>query len=298
MEITYDYYRIFYYVATYQSFSKAAKILMSNQPNITRFINNLENQLGCNLFVRSNRGVQLTQEGRKLYQHVSVAYQHLHMAEVELMNEQRMDQGYITISASEIALHLLLLPVLEKFHKNYPGIRIRLLNHSTPQAVQAVKEGAVDLAVVTTPLTVKKPLRSAVLMEFREILVGSQATVQNTKIKRLEDIRNEPLICLGRKSTTYSFYSKFFLEHDVVLEPDIEVETMDLILPLILNGLGIGFLPDLYVKDLLKSNQIQEIRMEEKIPAREICLVENHNFPPGVAAETLKRMLLKENGII
>lgn len=97
----------------------------------------------------------MTQEGRKLYQHVSVAYQHLHMAEVELMNEQRMDQGYITISASEIALHLLLLPVLEKFHKNYPGIRIRLLNHSTPQAVQAVKEGAVDLAVVTTPLTVK-----------------------------------------------------------------------------------------------------------------------------------------------
>ena len=155
MEITYDYYRIFYYVATYQSFSKAAKILMSNQPNITRFINNLENQLGCKLFVRSNRGVQLTQEGRKLYQHVSVAYQHLHMAEVELMNEQRMDQGYITISASEIALHLLLLPVLEKFHKNYPGIRIRLLNHSTPQAVQAVKEGAVDLAVVTTPLTVQ-----------------------------------------------------------------------------------------------------------------------------------------------
>ena len=57
----------------------------------------------------------MTQEGRKLYQHVSVAYQHLHMAEVELMNEQRMDQGYITISASEIALHLLLLPVLEKF---------------------------------------------------------------------------------------------------------------------------------------------------------------------------------------
>lgn len=62
MEITYDYYRIFYYVATYQSFSKAAKILMSNQPNITRFINNLENQLGCKLFVRSNRGVQLTRK--------------------------------------------------------------------------------------------------------------------------------------------------------------------------------------------------------------------------------------------
>ena len=54
MEITYDYYRIFYYAAKYKSFSKAAEILMSNQPNITHFMNNLENQLGCRLFIRSN----------------------------------------------------------------------------------------------------------------------------------------------------------------------------------------------------------------------------------------------------
>ena len=47
MEITYDYYRIFYYVAMYKSFSKAAKALMSNQPNVTHFMNNLEYQLGC-----------------------------------------------------------------------------------------------------------------------------------------------------------------------------------------------------------------------------------------------------------
>lgn len=45
MEITYDYYRIFYYVAKYKSFSKAANVLGSNQPNITKFMNNLESQL-------------------------------------------------------------------------------------------------------------------------------------------------------------------------------------------------------------------------------------------------------------
>ena len=112
MEITYDYYRIFYYVAMYKSFSKAAKVLMSNQPNITHFMNNLENQLGCKLFVRSNRGVTLTAEGEKLYQHVSVAYQHLHAAEAELAMERSMESGSITISASEIALHLLLLHVV------------------------------------------------------------------------------------------------------------------------------------------------------------------------------------------
>ena len=152
MEITYDYYRIFYYVAMYKSFSKAAKVLMSNQPNITHFMNNLENQLGCKLFVRSNRGVTLTAEGEKLYQHVSVAYQHLHAAEAELAMERSMESGSITISASEIALHLLLLPILGRFHKQYPGVRLRLLNHSTPEAVESVKNGLADFAVVTLSL--------------------------------------------------------------------------------------------------------------------------------------------------
>ena len=118
MEITYDYYRIFYYVAMYKSFSKAAKVLMSNQPNITHFMNNLENQLGCKLFVRSNRGVTLTAEGEKLYQHVSVAYQHLHEAEAELAMERSMESGNITISASEIALHLCFFRYWDAFISN------------------------------------------------------------------------------------------------------------------------------------------------------------------------------------
>ena len=104
MEITYDYYRIFYYAAKYKSFSKAAEILMSNQPNITHFMNNLENQLGCRLFIRSNRGVTLTREGEKLYKHVTIAYQHFQLAELELANDKSLQSGIITVGVSEIAL--------------------------------------------------------------------------------------------------------------------------------------------------------------------------------------------------
>ena len=70
----YDYYRIFYYVAQYQSFTKAAEMLRNNQPNITRYINNLESELGCKLFIRSNRGVKLTPEGENLFEHVAIAF--------------------------------------------------------------------------------------------------------------------------------------------------------------------------------------------------------------------------------
>ena len=101
MEVTYDYYRIFYYAAKYKSFSQAATILMSNQPNVTRAIHNLESQLGCRLFIRSNRGAELTPEGERLYSHVAIAYDHLHAAELELENEKKLEQGTVTIRCWE-----------------------------------------------------------------------------------------------------------------------------------------------------------------------------------------------------
>ena len=116
MEVTYDYYRIFYYAAKYKSFSQAATILMSNQPNVTRAIHNLESQLGCRLFIRSNRG-----------------------AELELENEKKLEQGTVTIGVSEIALHLLLLPVLGEFRRKYPKIRLRISSYTAPQAIQTVR---------------------------------------------------------------------------------------------------------------------------------------------------------------
>ena len=63
MSVSYEYYKIFYYVWKYKSFSRAAKVLYNSQPNITRTMNNLETELGCKLFVRSNKGISLTTEG-------------------------------------------------------------------------------------------------------------------------------------------------------------------------------------------------------------------------------------------
>ena len=212
MEITYDYYRIFYYAAKYKSFSKAAEILMSNQPNITHFMNNLENQLGCRLFIRSNRGVTLTREGEKLYKHVTIAYQHFQMAELELANDKSLQSGIITVGVSEIALHLLILQVMADFRKAYPGIRIQLSNHSTPETIQEVKDGLVDLAVVSTPADIPSTLKSTALMDFTDIMVVSSAHKELCEEPiHLAEMQDYPLICLGKGTKSYEFFSNFCL---------------------------------------------------------------------------------------
>ena len=125
----FDYYRIFYFVAKYKSFSKAAKIFHNNQPNITRCMNIMESELGCTLFIRSHRGIKLTSEEEQLYAHVAIAIQQISSGNDELNRTKNLKSGTVTIGVSETALHLLLLPKLEKFHKLYPHNKLKISNH-------------------------------------------------------------------------------------------------------------------------------------------------------------------------
>ena len=66
MDINFEYYKIFYFVAKYGNITKAATALGSSQPNVTRAMKLLESQLNCRLFIREARGISLTNEGNHL----------------------------------------------------------------------------------------------------------------------------------------------------------------------------------------------------------------------------------------
>ena len=145
--ITYDYYAYFYFRHVVRLY-KSSKNACNNQPNITRCMNILEQELKCTLFLRSNRGISLTPE-KKLYEHVAIAYEQLQIGEEEIRQNGELENGLVSIGASENALRLVLLSRLEKFHEQYPHVRLRISNHSTPQAIQALRSDIVDFAAVT-----------------------------------------------------------------------------------------------------------------------------------------------------
>ena len=122
MDVNFEYYKIFYYVARYKNFTKAAQALGSSQPNVTRAMNCLEQQINSTLFVRNNRGIQLTPEGEKLYIRVTAAMTQLMAAEEELADSASLSHGSISIGASETALNIFLLDKLKAFHMVNPGI--------------------------------------------------------------------------------------------------------------------------------------------------------------------------------
>lgn len=292
MDINFEYYKIFYYVAKYGNITKAAAALGSNQPNVTRIMKLLEAQLNCRLFIREARGVCLTEEGKLLYSHVEIAYRHLLNAQEEIGRQDAQRGGTVEIGATETALHLFLINALRGFKTEYPAIRLKIHNHTTSETLKLLLSGKLDFAVVTGPFEVPKSVFCEKVLDFEEILVGGTQYKELCKSPfRLKDIRNYPWVALGRESVTYEMYRNFLIGHKVDKEPDMEVATSDLMLPLIENNFGIGFVPKMLAAPLLKEGRLVQIQIDCDIPGRSLQIVSDKGRGKSLAADTLYKFL-------
>ena len=294
MNISYEHYRAFYYVAKYRSFTRAAEILLANQPNLTRTIKTLEGELDCVLFTRSNKGVRLTEDGEKLYSHISIAFEHIQAAEQEISLKKSLTSGIISIGASEIALRCFLLPILNQYHQKYSGVRIKISNISTPQALTMLKNGLIDLAIITTPMQIDASLKSTKIKDFQEIAICGSSfrdLAESEESISLAKLSQYPIISLGPKTSTFEFYFNLFLKHGANLSSDIEAATADQILPLVQHNLGIGFVPEDFVDETAKVNGIHKINLTESIEPRAICLVKKRSTSLTLPAKELEKMI-------
>ncbi len=283
MDITYDYYRIFYYVARYGSITRAAEVLLRGQPNITKTIGNLERQLGCTLFVRSKKGVTLTPEGEKLFRHVEIAFENLNKAEQEILSEQALDSGLVSVATTEIGLYGALLRAVSAFRADFPGVKLRLTSMNAPQALEAVRDGLADFAVVSLHENPGEAYRTRIIRNYRELLCCKKGYLDGAS----DDVFAYPYISVNSSSYTYCFYQQYFSSLGMHKEPDIEVTAADQILPLIKSGMGIGFVSELLIGDALELGLVEEIELQNPPGSRNICLVENRKYSLSPAANKL-----------
>ena len=304
MNSNWDYYKIFYFVGKHGSFTQAARFLHNNQPNITRVINTLESELGCRLFVRSKKGVTLTPEGAKLFSHIESAYHHIEKGEDEITSDRLLENGSVSVSISEIALHVLMLPILQRFKAKHLGIRIRVFNHSTPQGVNALEQGLVDLAVISSPLKVSDSLEATHVKSFQEIIIGGEPYISlSTRKHTLQEISSYPLVTQSHDSTSFQYLTELFLKDDIILKPSIEVTTTDQILPIVEHGMGLGFVPKELAMPSIERKKIFPIPLVDELPSRSISLLQDKSRPLSLAksrplslaALELKRETLQED---
>lgn len=292
MDINFEYYKIFYYVAKYGSITKAAAALGSNQPNVTRIIRLLESQLNTRLLIREPRGIRLTEAGEHLYFHVEIAYRHFMEAEEALGGQDLSRGGTVEIGATDTALHLFLIDALHRFKADYPAVKIKIHNSTTLEILRQLLEGKLDFALATTPFKTQKNIRRERLLEFQEVLVGGTQYKELCETPfPLKDIKRYPLVGLGRGSATNELYRDFFIRHKIDVEYDMEVATSDLMLPLLESNFGLGFVPEVSARTLLQEGKLVQMHVNCELPKRSIELISDKGRGKSLAADIFYKYL-------
>lgn len=289
-------YKLFYYVAVEGSVTGAAERLSVSQPAVSQGLKQLEEVLGARLFDRGAGGVRLTREGELLFGYVKRGYEEIRLGERKLAQMLNLDLGEIRIGASDMTLRFYLLPYLEKFHEQNPGIKVIVSNGPTPETLAALREGKIDFGVVSAPFSGKEDLEVREVGEIEDVFVaGSKFLRYRQQVLALADLEGMPLITLEKNTSTRSYMDHFLKKKDVIIHPEIELATSDMIVQFALKNMGIGMVMKEFARAELEAGNLFQLRFQEVIPTRQFCLVcrRNHTLPPS-AIRLLELMKEKE----
>ena len=290
--MNYEYCKIFYYVGKHKNITKAAAELYSSQPAVSRAIQSLEQELGCRLFVRNKSGVEFTHEGKLLFEYASVAYTQLLKAEDEVSRSVSTEGGTIYIGATITALYGYLFDILNDFQEKHPRVKFKITTGSSDKTIEKLKNGIVDLSFVTTPFKNSNNFSTLKIKEFNDILISGNrfAELKNQTLK-LEDLSNYPLVCLEEGMQLREFIEEIFSENGVPFTPEIEPDSVNLIVQMVRHNFGLGFVPQSMVKEEIELGEVFKVNLEKELPARNICLITDPHHPLTNASRELIRMI-------
>jgi DNA-binding transcriptional LysR family regulator len=143
-----NYYRVFYTVANTGNISKAADMLFISQPAISKAISKLEDGLHVKLFLRSSKGVTLTDEGQVLYNHIEKAFSNISQGEDEIRHIHELGIGQLKIGVSTSLCKHILLDKLQTFILENPHIKVIIDCHSTVNTLKLLNDGRIDIGLI------------------------------------------------------------------------------------------------------------------------------------------------------
>lgn len=289
MKTKLDYYRVFYETARFRSFSTAAQQLYISQSAISQCIQQLERDLNVQLFVRTRKGVSLTNEGKILFAKVENAIALLEQGESQLERLRHLEAGEVRIAAGDTITTHFLLKYLEEYHATYPDIRIEMANSYSSQMLSLVKEGKADLAFVNMPLS-DDELVIEPCFEINDVFVCGPDYPKKPSYS-WEEIVDLPLILLEKHSSSRSFLDKNFSKKGIALTPQIEVAVHDLLIRFASIHLGISCVIEQFAKEELEKGIIQKLTLDPPLPKRSICCAYLKNAPLSYAAQAFLNLI-------
>lgn len=280
MSISFRQVRYFVATAEFGQVSLAATELAISQSAITTAIKDLERIVGTSLFIRSARGMELTDAGRQFLSH---CYEIL--AKVE--EATRLDvlpsglHGTLNIAATYTVLGYFLPFHIERLRRLFPNLELRLFELHRGAIEDGLVKGQFDIAVLLTS-NISNPdlLTETLLRSERRLWVSAGHPLSNNIDVRLKDVAAEPYIMLTvdeAEKSAMKYWRRSLHTPNVVLR----TSSVEAVRSLVANGQGITILSDMVHRPWsLEGRRIETVTPADQVPSMNVGLA----WPPNAEA--------------
>jgi len=254
---------VFITVAKQKSFSKTAKIMLRTQPAISLSIRRLEDEIGEKLFDRSSKEPILTYEGEVLHDYAIKLLSIKKDAFRTLQELKSLHRGHLKIGANEIG-SLALREAIIAFHQRYPNIFIDVIRYGARDILHALSEREIDFGVMS--YADRDPAYSyRVLFEDHMCCVAHPAhsLAQNASTYSIKRLERERFVAHQTRSLNKTRIKKLFVDHNVSLNVDIQLPSIEAIKTIVIQGHALAILPLISVQDDLESKRLVQIHIKE-----------------------------------
>lgn len=294
LSVNFEAYKVFYLVASLSSMTLAAEALFLTQPAVSKSVHHLEQDLGCALFLRTQKGMVLTEEGRELYRYIAQACEFIVKGQKRVRQMLDMERGMIRVGTDEMTVYFDLLPHLEAFNREYPKIRMVITSYKRTELMRALKEREIDFGLV---MGEGRDFENMDVIELEPVkssfVVGKKYEYMRERKWTLAHILEYPIISLAKDMSARKHLDDFFTNQGLYFHPDIELTTTTLIVPFAERNLGVGIVARNFAEDSLREGRIFELEVEPPIPIRKTCILIDKKAPISMAS---KRFLSQFDG--
>lgn len=296
MNINYDLYKTFDVVANCSTITEASKKLNISQPAVTKAIKNLEWQLNGSLFIRNKNGIKLTENGKKFYNYIKPALSQIADAEKLFNNISKIDTGEIKIGTSNTILKYYLMKYLKTYSLSFPKINISIEESYTPNLINMVKNGNIDIAIIYANENDSKldGLKVYNLKKLHYCLIGNKKYKKyyNKKIS-FSEIKNENLILNSINPIQTSLLNSNESDY-LKYNAHINLASHSLVYEFVKEGFGLGVVIKEFIKDKLDTKDLYEIKLIEKFEPVNLIMIINKSIFPTYATSQLMDIIIED----
>ncbi len=283
-------------VARRGSVSRAAEALFLTQPAITARLKSLESDLGVELFVRTGRGMKLSDAGRSF-----LPYAERTLATVDegrrLLGDLRDGTiGALVIGAAPAVSTYVLPDILRVFRRTHANVRLGVRTGHTEEVLEMVLRGEAHIGI-GRPIHHPDVVLIPVLEDEMLLVVSARHPFTRRGRVRMDELAAERLILFDRTSSYHELTSSLFRQAGVVPASTLELDNVEAAKKMVQQGLGVALLPRMALATELKSGSLRPVKLLGAPPVRRPIVAlrrKNAGTPIGPVAgflETLRSVL-------